>query len=407
MSAAVPGSFPLAGHRILHLLSGREKGGIPRVVEAISSTSRALETEAIVGILGGTATVLPPGRRVVRFGRWGSLDILAAARLATFVRKQRIAIVHTHNVTANLYGMFLKSLMPSLIHVIHVHGNFTQILRDSRSPLLKRLLLERGNARALRSCDRVIAASSGIRDFLAERFVDGDKIHVIQNAVDVRHLEGEAGLPCTVTDVVAGRRNDLGPGEVPAVRPGLVGVFGRLAPVKNYPMFLEAARLVLREEPATFVIVGDGPERARLEHTAAELGITTHVRFTGWLTNPYPLLAAVDVVASTSSTEGFPVGLLEAIALGRPVVATDVGAVREIVREGSTGIVVRAGDARALAGAILRLLRDPSLRHALGGQGREVARREFSTAMMCVRVEEVYVAAIGGRRFASAPAASA
>lgn len=407
MSTAAHGNCPTGGHRIFHLLSGREKGGVARVVGAISHSFRALEAEVIVGVLGNTAAVLPAGRRVVRFGRTGPLDVLAAARLARFVRKERIAVVHTHNVTANLYGLLLKLLMPSLIHIIHVHGNFTQILLDSRSPRLKRFLLLRGNARALRTCDRIIAVSSGVREFLALRFADVGKIHVINNAVDVPYLEQEAGLPCTVVDVVAGRRNDLRPGGTPTGPGRLVGVFGRLALVKNYPMFLRAARLVLQEEPATFVIVGDGPERARLELVAADLGITANVRFTGWLANPYPLLAATDVVVSTSSTEGFPVGLLEALALGRPVVATDVGAVREIVREGTTGMVIPAGDAPALAGAIVRLLRDPSLCRALGARGREVARTEFSPAAMCDRVEEVYLSALQRRRFGVAPVAHA
>jgi len=131
------------------------------------------------------------------------------------------------------------------------------------------------------------------------------------------------------------------------------------------------------------------------------------VRFTGWLTNPYPLIAAVDVVASTSSTEGFPVGLLEALALGKPVVATDVGAVRRIVRDGATGMVVPPGDVRALADAVVGLLRNPPLRHALGARGRDVARAEFSSAAMCARVEEVYLSAIARRLSGRAPAASA
>jgi glycosyltransferase involved in cell wall biosynthesis len=391
-------------------LSGREKGGVVRVVGAISSGFQPLEAEVIVGVLGNAAAVLPAERRVVRFGRRGPLDVLAAARLATFVRKERIAVVHTHNVTANLYGLLLKLLMPSLIHIIHVHGNFTQILVDSGTPRLKRFLLLRGNARALRTCDRIIAVSSGVREFLAVRFADVGKIHVINNAVDVPHLEQEARLPCKVAEVVAGRRNDrndLRPGGTPSRTVRLVGVFGRLAPVKNYPMFLQAARLVLREEPAKFVIVGDGPERARLERVAADLGITADVHFTGWLLNPYPLLAATDVVVSTSSTEGFPVGLLEAMALGRPVVATDVGAVREIVREGVTGLLVPSGDAPALAGAIVRLLQDSSLCHSLGARGREVARAEFSPAAMRAGVEEVYLSALQRRHFGGAPVAQA
>jgi glycosyltransferase involved in cell wall biosynthesis len=176
----------------------------------------------------------------------------------------------------------------------------------------------------------------------------------------------------------------------------LVGAFGRLAPVKNYPLFLEAARLVLEQEPVSFVIAGDGPQRSQLESLAGRLGIADRVRFVGWLGNPYPLLSIVDLVVLTSSAEGFGLALLEAMALERPVVATAVGAVPEIVRDGVTGLLVPSREPAALASAIVRLLRDPSLRRALGRQGRELAR-QFSPTTMCDRVEEVYFSAIERR----------
>lgn len=401
MSArAHDGAWP-ARLRVLHLLSGQEKGGIARVVAAVSTGARLEGAEVIVGTLGKSGAPVPDGVRVVRFGRRGPFDLRAAGRLIAFARRERITIVHTHNVTANLYGLLLILMVPQLVHVIHVHAHFQQILLESQRSRLKRFLLLRGNAWALRRCDRVIANSESVRDFLLEHAVDPGKIRVVYNGVDVLRIEEDARLPCPLAESFSGQSTGGDSGTK------LVGAFGRLAPVKNYPLLLEAARLVLEKEPARFVIAGEGPERGELERLASQLGIADRVHFAGWLQNPYPFLAVVDVVVLTSSAEGFGLALLEAMALERPVVATAVGAIPEIVHDGMNGILVPAADPEALASAIVRLLRDRSLRGVLGARGHEVALREFSSATMCDRVEQVYLSAMEHRRFGRTPAVPA
>jgi glycosyltransferase involved in cell wall biosynthesis len=382
---------------VLQLLSGQERGGILRVVEAISADLRARGGEVFVGTLGGRGDAGISGVPSVRFGRRMTLDPLAAARLVAFTRREAITIVHTHNVTSNLYGLLLSLLRPKLVHVVHVHAHFQQILLESQKSRVKRYLLLRGNALALRMCDRVIANSESVKAFLADYGARPEKIDVVHNGVDASRLAEAARLACPHVEALkappdAGRRGAESP------RRKLVGAFGRLAPVKNYPLFLEAARIVLESEPATFVIAGDGPERSELERLAGRLGIAERVHFTGWLQNPYPLLASMDVVVLTSIAEGFGLVLVEAMALGRPVVATAAGGVSEVVRDGETGIVVPAPDPASLAAAILRLLRDPSLGQAFGTRGREVARAEFSEQAMCDRAEQVYSSTIERRR---------
>jgi len=384
--------------RVLHLLSGREKGGIARVVREIAIGLPAEEVEVIVGTLGGAGFAGAPGVREVRFGRRGDLDLRAAARVLAFARREDVGIVHTHNVTAHLYGLLARLFNPRLIHVVHVHAHYRQILLGSQPSRLKRFLLLRGNARALRRCDHIIANSDSVRAFLEEEGAESDRIRVVYNGTDVSRLESEASLPCPATERLRERLHGEASRLAGGGRTKVVGAFGRLAPVKNYPLLLEAARRVLDAEPVTFVIAGDGPERARLERLVGRLGLAEHVYLAGWLPNPYPLLAAVDVVASSSIVEGFGLVLLEAMALGKPVVATEVGGVAEIVRHGETGLVSPPGDPVALADAILRLLRDPPLRRALGDRGRERAREEFSLTRMCDQVRGIYLSALKTRR---------
>jgi glycosyltransferase involved in cell wall biosynthesis len=170
----------------------------------------------------------------------------------------------------------------------------------------------------------------------------------------------------------------------------IVGIVGRLVPIKNHALFFEAARAVLDEHPDTlFVVAGDGELRARLEADAAsELG--GHVRFTGWVLSLPRLYAALDVVVLTSLNEGTPFSLIEAAAAGRPVVATDVGGVADAVVDGKTGIIVPSNDPQALARAISRLLADPALTAKMGEAGRQRATTAFSAPVMADRIAGVY-----------------
>jgi len=366
--------------RVLHVLSGKEKGGILRVIHAACDPIPPSVAEVAILLLGETSAALPPGVRVLRPGGGGATSWGKLGRVHSLIRGERFTLIHTHGSISNLYGWRLRLRMRGLTHLIQVHSHLSLILRETQKSRIKRALLLWGNRRALRTCDRVIAVSHSIRDELVQGGLAASKITVIQNAVDLDELESRSRMPCALAASL-----DKG-GEGTAV----VGSVGRLSRVKNYRLLLEAARLVLRERPVTFVLVGDGPERAALERAAGELGIAASVVFAGWVENPYPLLRAFDVVALTSNSEGFPVVLAEAMGLERPIVATRVGGVEEIVRDGVCGEIIAPGDAGALARALLRLLGDPARRQAFGRAGREIVARDFSRASMLGKLHAVY-----------------
>ncbi|MGL4514478.1 MAG: glycosyltransferase [Lacipirellulaceae bacterium] len=191
-----------------------------------------------------------------------------------------------------------------------------------------------------------------------ERFPEA-RVRVIPNGVDVERF--------------APRPHSLRVREelcVSAATP-LVGILAALRPEKNHELFLGMAKRVLAKVPdAAFVVIGDGPRRADLESLAAELGIAAAVRFLGNRDDIPDVLAALDVLTLTSHNEANPVSILEGMACGKPVVATDVGSVAQSVLEGRTGRLVAAGDEGAFADRVTGLLLDPVAARRLGEAGR-------------------------------------
>lgn len=166
------------------------------------------------------------------------------------------------------------------------------------------------------------------------------------------------------------------PGEGP-----VIGTVATLRAEKNLPRLLRAVRLLRERLPARLVIVGEGPERPSLQVLAAELGLEGCVHFTGYCATPHEMYRGFDVFALTSDTEQMPLSVLEAMASGLPVAATDVGDVRTILAEPNLPFVVRRDDA-ALARAFEALLRQPDLRRDLGAANRAKAEREYDQETM-------------------------
>lgn len=237
--------------------------------------------------------------------------------------------------------------------------------------------------RVLEACiDRYFAVSMALAQRLQERFgVPAHKIQVIPNAIDL------TPFPDTVAEP---RRGGDESGTV------VVLTVARLDPQKDLGSLLAAAAQV---PDATFLIAGEGEERGRLETTARELGLAGRVRFLGFRGDIPALLAACDLFVLPSRFEGLPLAVLEAMAAGRPVVATRIGGMDEAVVDGHTGVLVPPGDPAALASAIRALADDPARARRLGEAGRRRVRREFSADSMAGRVMAAYRELLAGRGF--------
>jgi glycosyltransferase involved in cell wall biosynthesis len=167
----------------------------------------------------------------------------------------------------------------------------------------------------------------------------------------------------------------------------VIGSLGRLVEQKGFDLLVRALP-GLRD--ATVVLVGDGPERARLEALAASLGVADRLLITGWSAEPRRYLPTFDVFALPSRWEGMPLGILEAMHAGLPVVAADVGSVAEAVLDGETGYLVPVEDDLAVGDRLGRLLADPSLRARMGDRGRAIAGERFTDLVMARSYERLY-----------------
>jgi glycosyltransferase involved in cell wall biosynthesis len=201
---------------------------------------------------------------------------------------------------------------------------------------------------------------------------------------------GEAALSDVDEDRVLTVRAELGIPEGDNV----VGNIAHLRSQKGHDVWLRtAARVVERSPNTTFVIVGREKQpghQKELEALATRLGISERVRFVGFRPDPYPYLAAFDVFLMTSEFEGFPIALVEAMAMGRPVVSTDVGGVGEAIGDEETGLLAPAGDEVALARHVIALLEDAPRREAMASRARTRARTEFTVERMVGLVEQTY-----------------
>jgi len=229
------------------------------------------------------------------------------------------------------------------------------------------------------SASRLITVSDALRrDLLVLRPNLASKTVTIHNGIDTRAAPAR--------DAAEVRRSLEIPGGVP-----LVGMVARLAPQKGIGDFIHAARAVLREVPsARFLIGGEGPLRKEAESLLRELQIEGRLRLLGKVDSARELIAALDVLVVASTSEGSSLVAMEAMAAGKPVVATAVGGVPELVVNGETGVLVRPREPEALAGAILSLLQQPERAQHLGERGRRRAAQHFDVAHMLERTEAVY-----------------
>jgi glycosyltransferase involved in cell wall biosynthesis len=245
-----------------------------------------------------------------------------------------------------------------------------------------------------RAVTRIVAVSSAVKDVLVDYGVDPARVEVVYDGTDP--FRYRAGLDR------ARVRRELG---VPDGAP-LVGKVANFYPGwKGHDTFLAAAQVVLRTLPeARFVLVGKSTDSETMRSWVAAAGLSERVILAGYRTDVPDVLAALDVLANCPrAREGLSVAILEALAAGRPVVATRVGGIPEIVRDGETGLLVPPDDPEALAGAIVRMLSDPALASRLGSNGARLVREHFTLDSMVEGNERVYREVLLERRGRRAP----
>jgi glycosyltransferase involved in cell wall biosynthesis len=362
---------------VAYLTEGLTKRGYDTTLVS-GSLARGEDSMAFVADAHGVEVV-----RIDELGREISplRDLMATIRLAKLIRRERPQILHTHTAKAGTVGRVAALLAgsrrpPIIVHTFHGH-----VLRGYFGPLRSLFfrLLER---RLAAGTTALIAVSPQVRDDLValgiaprERFV------VIRLGIEL-------------DERVSPDRNGRGESRRYLGIPGdrfAVGWIGRMTAVKRTDDVLVAfKRLRDGGVDAVLCMVGDGPDRLQLERRAHELGVIRDTVFLGYQEDVAPLYAAFDALVLPSGNEGTPVSVIEALAAELPVVATRVGGVPDVVRDGEDGFLVEAGATDDLADRLAQLARDPALRARMGKQGRERVLPRYAVDRLVDDVDELY-----------------
>jgi glycosyltransferase involved in cell wall biosynthesis len=290
------------------------------------------------------------------------------ARIAGEARRARVRIVHSYLFHANWFGTVAARL--ARVPVAIVSKRNVDVYERARDRWACRIVN--------RLADCVTAVAQGVADHVAR--AEGcprDKIVVVPNGIDIRDAELQP----------ASRPEGLGPATDHLV----VGNIARLVWYKGHVELLDAMARVGREHPRVqLCVVGDGPLRSTLQEHARSVGLNGAARFLGTVPEAWRLLPHFDIFVLPSRWEGMSNGLLEAMAAGRPIVATAVGGNPELITDGETGLLVPPEDPAALAAAIARLIREPALARRLGETARRRVEQEYTLDAMVRRMERLY-----------------
>jgi glycosyltransferase involved in cell wall biosynthesis len=306
-------------------------------------------------------------------------------RFRSWVKSEKIEVLHAHDFYTNIFGVTGGAIARVPVRI--ASRRETSGMRTGAQA--------RAQHFAYSLAHQIVANSSAVKEKLIEEGNAREKIALVPNGLDVARLEppnelsrvetlGLLGLPPGIQNrkfvtIVANMRHD----------------------VKDYPMFLRSAQRVSGAVAnAAFLLAGEGELMGSLRDLAASLGLAEHTYFLGRCEKIAELLSISDVCVLSSKAEGFSNSILEYMAAGRPVVATDVGGAREAIVEGETGYLVQSGDDAKMAERVISLLTQPDKASSMGSEGRRVVEKEYSCEAQLKRTEELYerLLATNGRR---------
>ena len=366
----------------------------------------------VAGAAGVDPLILSEMSREISFR-----DLITAWKLYRLMLCERPDVVHTHTAKAGgvgraagiMYRWFTPSALvgrPRECRFVHTyHGH---VFHSYYGPLNTKLFLVIEKLLA-RMTDRIIVISEQQRREINEDFHLGRRKQfvVIPLGIDLNVYADWEARRTKLRAEISASDDDL-----------LIGIVGRLTEVKNHGLFLEAGALLkkISAQRLKFLIIGDGARRPELESQARQLGIGNDVVFLGTRDDPENFYPALDVVALTSLNEGTPLSIIEGMANGRPVIATGVGGVvdllgQEVERcDGYTicerGIRVRSGDAEGFANGMKRLIDDAALRNELGARGREFVLKHYSKERLLNDIANLYAELLGEKAHAADSAIS-
>jgi glycosyltransferase involved in cell wall biosynthesis len=361
---------------ILYLTTHLNVGGITSYLLTLAQGFRARGHTVYVASSGGDS--------LVRFSTQGVIHIpipirtkselnivklgLSAVSLVRQLEHRHIDIIHSHTRVTQVLGCILQRCIHAP-HVTTCHGFFK-----------KRL------SRMILPCwgDRVIAISDPVKEHLIfDLGVSERNIRRVYNGIDVNFFAAASKIS---SDERRAIRRTIGLTDGP-----VIGIIARLSDVKGHQYLIQAMKALLERHPdVQLLIVGEGPMERRLTGLVRSLKIEKNVVFVPTVDGTARTLSIIDLYVLPSLKEGLGLSLMEAMAAGIPCIGSDVGGIRDLIRSGTNGILVRPADPAGLSAAIQELLSDPARARSMGEQAHMFINRYFSQAEMLQRTEEVY-----------------
>ena len=300
-------------------------------------------------------------------------ELPAFLKLVEFLKQYQPDVVETHVLRANLLGVLAAKI--ARVPVIIATEMTLKDTAPSSGARLRDRLLHPIAARVINHCDKYVVTCHFIKNEWA-RGIDADRFEVVYPPFNLEKRQAALRTPrMPVRD-----------------EPKNIGFVGRLSEEKAIPTLLAAFALVKQQVPNSVLsVVGTGPLEQELKAYAFSLGITEQVRFAGYLSNPFEALKQFDLFVLPSRTEGCPIVILEAMAMGLPVVATRVGGNPELVADGESGLLVPPNDPKAMADAILKILTGGDLARKMGETGRVHALECFHPSVFVRHLEDLYI----------------
>jgi len=366
--------------RVLHVDTERTwRGGEQQMLYLLRGLAgRGLAARAVCQSASAAAQrCREAGVEVHRVPMKGEADLPAALEIARLARRTRSNILHAHTAHAQALAWLAARLFLARCRIVaHRRIEFP----------VGRGLFGLGRLKYLAGPDAFIAVSHRVRETLVEAGVPAWKVFVVHSVTDPERFSLARAHPSL--------RSELG---IP-FGAFVVGNVGYLVAHKDHLNLLEASRLVRDQIPDLWVvIVGEGPLREEILQKARSLQVADRLVLTGFRTDIPQLIRMFDLFVLSSSEEGICSSVLDAMASGRPVVATDAGGVREAVIDGETGLIVPIKDPVALAGAVLKMARSPEMARRMAMRGKERALKFFTPEVLTEKTLQVYRRALQGR----------
>lgn len=366
--------------KVLHLIPSFHQGGSERqAIQLVKLLSADGSYDVSVACLDGGGVLIDELKAsgfdsIPEFPLTSFYDSNMARQLFRFreyLRSNKIDLVQTHDFYSNIFGMFGAKFAGVPVRIA--------AKRETGMRSSGQLFIER---RAFSLSSAIVVNAEGVGRYLSESGVDRSKIKIIYNGLDTSRFE-------THVDAMSSyQRWDL-----PADFRYISIVANLRSPVKDHDMFLRSAARISKEMPNVgFIIAGEGELLENTKETADKLGIGDRTHFIGRCDDVPSLLAITDVGVLSSRSEGFSNSVIEYMAAGKPVVATNVGGISEAVLEGITGYLVESGDDAAMADRVLTLLKDEKLGNEFGEAGRRRVSENFSADAQLAKTLDLYSA---------------